>query len=88
MTRVGQGHTSHRRFGQRSLVVGMALAFIVVLWSVQLFIAIMMLEAFMAGHKALLWPSAAASLFIALLNLWLLGLVPKEPSNASQGRRS
>ena len=78
MTRAGQGHTARSRFGQRSLIVGMALAFIVTLWSVQLFIVIMMLDAFLGGHTALLWPSAIASIAIAALNLWLLRLVPKE----------
>lgn len=67
------------RYNQRSLIVGILLAFILVFWSIQLFILMTALDAYLGKEHRLLWPSALSSLLLAALTLWLVRLIPREP---------
>jgi len=67
------------RYGQRSLIVGILLAFILIFWSIQLFILMTALDAYLGGEYRLLWPSALSSLLLAALTLGLVRLIPREP---------
>ncbi|EYB67233.1 hypothetical protein DEIPH_ctg046orf0027 [Deinococcus phoenicis] len=67
------------RYAQRSLIVGIVLAFILILWSIQLFILMTSLDAYLGHERALLWPAALSSLLLAALTLGLVRLIPREP---------
>ena len=71
--------TPRPRYAQRSLIVGLLLAFILVFWTVQLFILMTALDAALGGERALLWPSAISSVLLAALTLWLVRLIPRDP---------
>lgn len=66
------------RYAQKSLVIGLLLAFVLIFWTVQLFILMTALDAWLGGEKGLLWPSALSSLFLAALTLVLVRLIPKD----------
>lgn len=67
------------RYAQQSLVIGLILAFVLVFWTVQLFILMTALDAWLGGEKSLLWPSAISSLILAALSIVLVRLIPREP---------
>lgn len=67
------------RYAQRNLIVGVLLAFILIFWSIQLFILMLALDAYLGKEYGLLWPSAVSSALLAALTLWLVRLIPREP---------
>ncbi|MBB6015292.1 DUF6755 family protein [Deinococcus radiopugnans] len=71
--------SSRPRYAQRSLVVGVLLAFILIFWSIQLFILMLALDAYLGKEYGLLWPAAISSALLAALTLWLVRLIPREP---------
>ncbi|QFP77032.1 DUF6755 family protein [Deinococcus sp. AJ005] len=71
--------SSRPRYAQRSLIVGVLLAFVLIFWSIQLFILMLALDAFLGKEYALLWPAAISSALMAALTLWLVRLIPREP---------
>jgi hypothetical protein len=46
-----------------------------VLWTVQLFLVITGLDAYLGGEKGLLWPAAITSVVVAVVNLALIRLI-------------
>ena len=70
------------RYAQQSLIIGLLLAFVLVFWTVQLFILMTALDAYLGGEHHLLWPSALSSLLLGALSLWLVRLIPREPRNS------
>lgn len=71
--------TPRPRYAQRSLIIGLLFAFCLVFWTIQLFIFMTALDAYLGGEYSLLWPSALSSLFLAALTLILVRMLPSEP---------
>ncbi|TSA80367.1 hypothetical protein FNU79_16715 [Deinococcus detaillensis] len=71
--------SSRPRYAQRTLIVGVLLAFVLIFWSIQLFILMLALDAVLGKEYALLWPAALSSALLATLTLWLVRLIPREP---------
>lgn len=46
--------------------------FVLVLWTVQLFLLITGLDAYLGGQKSVLWPAAITSVVLAAINVWLV----------------
>lgn len=53
--------------------------FVLVLWTLQLFLIIMGLDAFLAGQRNILWPAAISSVVLALVNIGLVRLIKDRP---------
>ena len=49
--------------------------FVVVVWTVQLFLVITGLDAYLGGEDGILWPAAIASVVLAAVNLALVLLI-------------
>lgn len=67
------------QYAQRSLIIGLIFAFLLVFWTVQLFLLMTALDAYLGREDGLLWPSALSSLLLAALSWWLVRLIPREP---------
>ena len=67
------------KYAQRSLIIGLILSFVLIFWTVQLFILMTSLDAYLGHEHRLLWPAALSSLLLAALTLVLVRLIPKEP---------
>lgn len=60
------------RRSQRGRVIDIVLLFVLVLWTVQLFLLMTGLDAFMGGETRVLWPAALSSLALAAVNVTLV----------------
>ena len=67
------------KYAQRSLIIGLILSFVLIFWTVQLFILMTSLDAYLGHEHGLLWPAALSSLLLAALTLVLVRLIPKDP---------
>ena len=67
------------QYAQRSLIIGLILSFVLIFWTVQLFILMTSLDAYLGHEHGLLWPAALSSLLLAALTLVLVRLIPKDP---------
>lgn len=56
----------------RLWVIDALLLFVLVLWTIQLFLFITGLDAHLGGEKAILWPAAITSVVIAVVNVMLV----------------
>lgn len=60
---------------QKTVMLDLILVFILVLWTIQLFLLITGLDAYLGGDKGILWPIAASSLVLGGINLKLVSMV-------------
>ncbi|GGJ35517.1 DUF6755 family protein [Deinococcus roseus] len=60
---------------QKTVVVDLILLFVLVLWTIQLFLLITGLDAYLGGDHGILWPIAASSLGLGGLNLKLVSMI-------------
>ncbi|GEM46287.1 DUF6755 family protein [Deinococcus cellulosilyticus] len=63
------------RSQQKGVMLDLALSFILVLWSIQLFLLITALDAYLGGDTDILWPLALSSLVLAFINVKLVSMV-------------
>lgn len=70
--------TERPKYAQRSLIVGLLLAFMLVMWSVQLFLLMTALDSYLAHQGGILWPAALGSIFFAVINLALVRMIPRD----------
>ena len=67
------------QYAQRSLIIGLILSFVLIFWTVQLFILMTGLDAYLGKEHGILWPGALSSIGLAVLTLVLVRLIPKDP---------
>ncbi|MCD0155923.1 DUF6755 family protein [Deinococcus sp. 6GRE01] len=67
------------KYAQRSLIIGLILSFVLIFWTVQLFILMTGLDAYLGKEYGILWPGALSSIGLAALTLVLVRLIPKDP---------
>ena len=65
----------NRQNQQKTVVIDLILLFVLVLWTIQLFLLITGLDAYLGGEKGILWPIAASSLALGGLNLKLVSMI-------------